>query len=66
MPRGTWLEMEEKKNNPKGKIQTKLDGVVENVKGPREFTREGVLHAVTQFITCDDQVSFAKHIKKCY
>ncbi|KAI0244897.1 hypothetical protein BJV78DRAFT_1144378 [Lactifluus subvellereus] len=28
---------------------------MEKVKGPHEFTREGVLHAVAQLITCDDQ-----------
>jgi hypothetical protein len=35
--------------------QQKLDGIVQNQKAT-EFTREGVLKAVAEFIVCDDQV----------
>lgn len=38
------------------KVQGNLDGVFDRVKGPTEFTREGVLQAVARFIACDDQV----------
>jgi len=27
-----------------------------NLNKPKEFSREGVLHAVAQFVACDDQV----------
>jgi hypothetical protein len=37
--------------------QGKLDGIVIKLQGgPQQFTREGLCHAVTQFIACDDQV----------
>ena len=50
--------MQLKKKNPKTKTQGTLDGAVETLQGPREFTHEGMLHTVTQFVACDDQVSF--------
>lgn len=56
--------MQQKKKNPKAKIQATLDGTVKTLNAPRVFTREGVLHAVTQFIACDDQVSVGKDIKR--
>ena len=38
-----------------GKKQVKIDNIlVKSTAG--EFTREGVLHAVAQFVACDDQV----------
>lgn len=40
----------------KTKKQMKLESLFDQVKGPREFSRENVLHAVTHFIVCDDQV----------
>ena len=49
--------MQAEMGGAKGLIQAKLDGVIERSQGLREFTREGVLHAVTQFVACDDQVS---------
>ena len=58
IPRPIWREMQLKKQNPKAKTQHTLDGAVKTLQGPREFTREGVLRAVTQFVACDDQVSF--------
>ena len=56
IPRILWKQMEEEKRNPKSKKQKKLDGAFEKVQGPREFTREGVLHAISQFVAVDDQV----------
>ena len=41
--------------NTKGR-QSKLDDIFEKVTSPREFLRAGVLHAVAQLITCNDQV----------
>jgi hypothetical protein len=46
--------MEEEKS--KGKKQKKIDSILVKSTGAREFTREGVLHAVAQFVACDDQV----------
>jgi hypothetical protein len=53
VPRHIWRERNERKE---GKIQVKLDGMIERGQGPKEFTRKSVLHAVTQF-ACNDQVS---------
>jgi hypothetical protein len=39
----------------KAKSQTTLDDIV--AKRPDTFTRDGILHAVAQFVACDDQVS---------
>jgi hypothetical protein len=47
--------MQLKKQNPKAKTQRTLDGAIKTLQGLREFTRKGVLHAVTQFVACDDQ-----------
>jgi hypothetical protein len=52
--------MQREKNGLKTKNQLTLDGMVEKVQGTREFTREGALHAITQFVACDDQVSAKK------
>ena len=43
----------------KKKTQTTLDGVVQKLDSPKEFTREGVRDAVTKLVVCDDQVSSA-------
>ena len=52
--------MENKKGNNKkkteGEVQATLDHVFEKMSGPREFTRDGILHTVAQFVACDDQV----------
>jgi hypothetical protein len=45
-----------KNGKPSGR-QTNLDGMLQKVIGPGEFTRAALRHAVTQFIACDDQVS---------
>ena len=47
--------MEGKKRNKDG--QTTLDGKFPKQMGQQEFTRDGILHVVAQFIACDDQVS---------
>ena len=46
----------------RGNTETKLDRVIDVVNQPQNFTREGVLHAVAQFIACDDQVQL--HVAK--
>jgi hypothetical protein len=57
IPRDIWNEMESLKNKKsKGKPQATLDHVFEKMTGPREFTRDGILHTVAQFVACDDQV----------
>ncbi|KAF8487800.1 hypothetical protein F5888DRAFT_1624187, partial [Russula emetica] len=55
LPRPLWKEIQEAKNNPKATQQRRLDGAFETVKGPLEFTREGVLHVVARFVACDDK-----------
>jgi hypothetical protein len=54
IPREILKQIEEEKS--KGKKQTKIDNMLVKSTAPREFTREGVLHAVAQFVACDDQV----------
>jgi hypothetical protein len=39
----------------KAESQTTLDGVL--FKGPEIFTQQATLHAVAQFVACDNQVS---------
>jgi hypothetical protein len=59
IPQNIWNKMEEEKEG-RGKTgrqaQSTLDGMIEMTKGPREFTQDGVLHAVAQLVACDDQV----------
>ena len=55
IPREILKQMEEEKL--KGKKQTKIDNMLEKSRAPHEFTHEGVLHAVAQFVACDDQVA---------
>jgi hypothetical protein len=45
--------MEDTKNS-QTKSQVKIDGMLEAPR-PQEFCQEALLHAVAQFITCDDQ-----------
>jgi hypothetical protein len=56
LPRDLWKKMQEEKKNPKAKQQGNLDGTFKAIKGPVDFTREGVLDAVARFVACDDQV----------
>lgn len=65
IPRTIWKEMqEEKEAEARGQLtkkqqQQKLD--FKTVTGPHEFTREGILHAVTKLIATNYQVSFQYH-----
>ena len=54
IPRTLWNQMQELKANPKTKVQSKLDRILEKKK--QTFSREGALHAVSQFVACNDQV----------
>jgi hypothetical protein len=51
---------EQEKEKEKEKKQATLDGKFEKLKKPIEYTRDNVLHAVAQFIACDDQVRLEK------
>src|SRR6266436_3015376 len=48
LPRDLWKKMQEEKKNLKAKQQGNLDGTFKAIKGPVDFTREGVLHAVAR------------------
>jgi DNA recombination-dependent growth factor C len=50
------LEKNHEKRKKKGKEQLTLDDVVVKEAFPKEFSREAILRAVTQFVICDDQV----------
>jgi hypothetical protein len=50
-------------NDPTAMIQGTLDDTVKTMKRGKEFTREGVLHTVSQFVACDDQVGFEKCLR---
>jgi hypothetical protein len=57
MPRNIWealVNREKAKDNEKKKGQQTLS--LTKITGPKEFTRGGILHAVAQFVVCDDQV----------
>jgi len=60
IPQSIWKAMEEEKEAEASgrmtKKQQQLD--FQTVMGPREFTREGVLHAVAKLIATNDQVSY--------
>jgi hypothetical protein len=51
------------KRAEKERLQTILDNIV--VSHPDTFTCNGILHAVAQFMACDDQVS-RWHSIMCY
>ena len=55
--RNVWEMMQAKATGKTGKTQTKIDAMFGKGSLPKEFTRDGILHAVAQFIICDDQVS---------
>ena len=48
--------MEDERKGKKVETQGTLDGFVEKPVGPIVYTRENILHVVTQFIAVDDQV----------
>jgi hypothetical protein len=54
IPRDILKQRNEEKEN--GNKQVKINDILPKSTGPKEFTREGVLHAVAQFVVCDDQV----------
>jgi hypothetical protein len=62
IPRDTWRVMEEEKDAEKrGQLtekQKQQQLSFEKVTGPREFTRAGVLHAVTKLIATNNEVSY--------
>jgi hypothetical protein len=62
IPRPLWKRMQADKKQVKLMTQTKLDVAVHLVNRPQTFTREGVLHAVAQFIACDDQVRLSPRV----
>jgi hypothetical protein len=55
IPRDIWKAMQAK--NKKEEHGNTLDQMFANAKRPNVFSREAVLHAVAQFVACDDQVS---------
>jgi hypothetical protein len=61
IPRDIWRAMEEDKEAEKQgrltKKQQQQQLSFQTVTGPREFTRAGVLHAVTKLIATNNQVS---------
>lgn len=67
IPREIWKEMEaEKEDKKRGRMtkkkeQQSLD--FETVTGPREFTRLGVLNAVTKLIATNNEVSLFFRVK---
>jgi len=67
IPRQVWQKMEEENDAKKNgrtnnkKIQQNLQ--FETVTGPREFTRAGILQAVTKLIATNNQVSVKTVIK---
>jgi len=52
-----WRKMEDERMGKKAGGQETLDGFIGKPAGPIVYTRENVLHVVTQFIAVDDQVS---------
>ena len=53
----------QKVKNGNTMTQLKLNEVVVKMQEPKEFMQEGILHAVSKFVACNDQVSFAKSLK---
>ena len=58
VPKHILAERKVKEEAEKGKSgsQSTLDGVVVKVQGPKAFSREGILDAVTRHVVCGDQV----------
>ena len=61
IPRNIWKTMEEEKEaKQRGRLMKKQQQQLldfKTVTGPREFTREAALHAVTKLISTNNQVS---------
>ena len=58
VPKHILAEWKAKADAEKGKTggQSTLDSVVVKVQGPKAFSREGILDAVTRHVVCGDQV----------
>lgn len=56
MPRPLWRQLEDEKRGKKLGTQGTLDGLLVEKPAPVVFTRENVLHVITQFIAVDNQV----------
>ena len=57
IPRPIWKKMQEEKKGTMGERQGTLDELIRKPSGPQVFTRDNVLHSVTQFVAVDDQVN---------
>jgi hypothetical protein len=66
MPRSLWRKIEDERMGKKVGTQGTLDGLLKKPKGPLVFTRENLLHVVTQFVAVDDQVRLTIRDKKSY
>jgi hypothetical protein len=56
IPRSVWTRILAEKEGRKPKVQQTLDASLKTKERPQEFTREGILHAIAQFVVCDNQV----------
>jgi hypothetical protein len=56
IPRPIWNKMQDEKRGIKTERQGTLDGLLIKKTEPLVFSRENVLHSVTQFVAVDDQV----------
>jgi len=63
IPCPIWHAREELQKQRKGAKQATLDLLGMKLGGPQLFTLENLLHAVTQFITVDDQVGLTVESK---
>ena len=57
IPWDIWRNIVVKKEGKKIQVQQTLDMSLTKIIGPKEFTRDGILHAVAQHVVCDDQMS---------
>jgi hypothetical protein len=57
IPRPVWKEMEARQGNKSSKQGTLDQSMKKKSTEPTTFTRENLLHMITQFVAVDDQVS---------
>ena len=62
IPHSVWTRILTVKEGRKPKVQQTLDASLKTKERPKEFTCEGILHAIAQFIICNNQVC---HIGLC-
>ncbi|KAF8622594.1 hypothetical protein AX15_006893 [Amanita polypyramis BW_CC] len=56
IPHAVWQRMQQATGaGVVSSMQSTLDGMLQLLKVPKEFSREALLHALAQLITCDDQ-----------